>query len=140
MSVKTYYCAVTCLCNRVTEAWGVQIHEQAFYWQTWSANTGRVETLANRYGLGKTQEYSKVIDQRTESRGLDKKSNPETREIVQTRYRQSPCGEARVNPRYTGRNQETRNKAIWKEKTKLEQGSVRQLSLGEWYMQKNTGD
>uniref|UniRef100_A0A671NI08 Twisted gastrulation protein homolog 1-A-like n=1 Tax=Sinocyclocheilus anshuiensis TaxID=1608454 RepID=A0A671NI08_9TELE len=46
-------------CNRANETRDVQIHLQALLDRDIVHNTGRVETPANRYGTGKTQEYSK---------------------------------------------------------------------------------
>ncbi len=78
------------------------------YSKTWS----KTHAGSKHQQTGITQARQKVIigqarvfDRRTISRGLEKRI---TWAIVQMRYKQSPNGESRVNPRYTGRNQKNR--------------------------------
>ncbi len=52
-------------------------HLQALF-QDVVKNTGRVKTSANRYNTGKTKSNPWVFDQRTISRGLEKRGSPIT--------------------------------------------------------------
>ncbi len=69
-------------CNRAKETRDVRIHLQALL-ETWSKNTGSVETPANRYGTGKTQEQSSEqagsIGGKKNPGGKTKRDNQNTR-------------------------------------------------------------
>ncbi len=71
------------MCNRANETRDVWIHLQALLYRDVVRNTGKVETPANRYGKGKTQEQSSeqtgsIGGEHNPGGGKTKRDNPNT--------------------------------------------------------------